>query len=64
MDLCTLAERVAEKYDPDELVDLLRLTSKDLLRAFPHRLALLRDTSFASECYWEHEEEGEDNEDE
>jgi len=61
MDLCTLAEIVKEKYDPDELVDLLRLTSEDLLRAFPHRLALLRD-NFSSEFYWE---DGiEDNEDE
>ena len=63
MDLCTLKERVAEKYDPDELVDLLRLTSEDLLRAFPHRLALLRD-NFSSEFYWEQEDESEDNEDE
>lgn len=57
VDLCTLMERVKEKYDPDELVDLLRLTSDDLLRAFPHRLAMLRE-NFASEEYWE-EGEGE-----
>ena len=56
MDLCTLAEIVKEKYDPDELVDLLRLTSDDLLRAFPHRLALLRE-NFASEEYWEGDED-------
>jgi hypothetical protein len=52
-------ERVKEKYDPDELVDLLRLTSEDLLRAFPHRLALLRD-NFASEEYWDGTDESED----
>jgi hypothetical protein len=57
MDLCTLAAIVKEKYDPDELVDLLRLTSEDLLRAFPHRLALLRE-NFASEEYWEDADEG------
>ena len=60
MDLCTLLERVKEKYDPDELVDLLRLTSDDLLRAFPHRLALLRE-NFASEEYWEDESEDDEN---
>jgi len=59
MDLCTLLERVREKYDPDELVDLLRLTSEDLLRAFPHRLALLRE-NFASEEYWETDESEDD----
>ena len=59
MDLYTLAEIVKEKYDPDELVDLLRLTSEDLLRAFPHRLALLRD-NFASEEYWDGTDESED----
>jgi hypothetical protein len=53
-------ERVREKYDPDELVDLLRLTSDDLLRAFPHRLALLRE-NFASEEYWEDESEDDEN---
>jgi hypothetical protein len=52
-------ERVKEKYDPDELVDLLRLTSEDLLRAFPHRLALLRE-NFASEEYWETDESEDD----
>jgi hypothetical protein len=56
LDLCVLMERVKEKYDPDELVDLLRLTSDDLLRAFPHRLALLRE-NFASEEYWEGDED-------
>lgn len=60
MDLCTLKDRVLEKYDADELVDLLRITPEDLLRAFPHRLALLRD-NFASEWYWE-QTEGEDDE--
>jgi hypothetical protein len=60
LSLIDLLERVKEKYDPDELVDLLRLTSEDLLRAFPHRLSLLRE-NFASEEYWEGEAEGEDD---
>ena len=59
IDLVTLMERVKEKYDPDELVDLLGLTSDDLLRAFPYRLAILRE-NFASEEYWE-QDEGEDD---
>jgi hypothetical protein len=61
MDLCTLYERVKEKYDPDELVDLLRLTSEDLLRAFPHRLALLRE-NFSSEYYWEDNSDNDEEE--
>ena len=55
MDLSVLKERILEKYDADEIVDLLRITPADLLRAFPHRLAMLRE-NFASEFYWEQEE--------
>lgn len=61
MDLQILKERILEKYDADEIVDLLRLTPTDLLRAFPHRLAMLRD-NFASEFYWEQDEGIDDQE--
>ena len=47
-----LRERVELKYDPDQLVDLLNISTKDLLDAFEHRLVLYRD-NFISEEYWE-----------
>lgn len=49
-----LKKRIVEKYDADEIVDLLRLTTEDIICAFPHRLAIYRD-NFASEEYWEEE---------
>lgn len=37
-DLQQLRERLAERYDPDYLVDILGITSEELLDAFPHLL--------------------------
>lgn len=38
MDLERLKERILERYDPDYLVDVLKLTSQDILDAFEDRL--------------------------
>lgn len=54
-----LKKRILEKYDADEIVDLLRITGEDLICAFPHRLAIYRD-NFASEEYWEEESSNEE----
>ncbi len=39
----TLKERVAERYDPDYLVDVLGITSDELLDAFEHKLEQRRE---------------------
>lgn len=39
IDIETLKERIADKYDPDVLVDLLQVSVHDLLEAFEDRLA-------------------------
>lgn len=41
--LTELIERLEEKYDPDELVDMLRISSKELLRAFVHKVQAYRE---------------------
>lgn len=51
-----LEQRVREKYDPDDLVDLLDITVDDILKYFGHRITLYRDR-FISEEYWEDEDE-------
>lgn len=38
-----LKERVANAYDADELVDLLEVSSEQLLEAFEDQLVLYRD---------------------
>lgn len=38
MDIRTLKERVAERYDPDYLVDVLGISSEELLEAFEDKL--------------------------
>lgn len=38
IDLSTLKERVAERYDPEYLVDVLGLSSEDILDAFEDKL--------------------------
>ena len=38
MDMTTLLERLAERYDPDYLVDILSITSEELLEAFEERV--------------------------
>jgi hypothetical protein len=43
LDISTLIGRIEEHYDPDELVDLLDITSIDLLNAFRWKVELLRD---------------------
>jgi len=43
LDVATLIGRIEEHYDPDELVDLLDITSIDLLNAFRWKVELLRD---------------------
>ena len=43
LDLGTLIERIEEHYDPDELVDLLDITGKELLLHFRWKVELLRD---------------------
>lgn len=43
MDLQTLKERIAERYDPDYLVDLLEITSEELLDVFEARLIEKRE---------------------
>lgn len=41
--LTELIERLEEKYDPDELVDMLRISNKELLRAFVHKVQAYRE---------------------
>ena len=43
LDISTLIGRIEEHYDPDELVDLLDITSLELLNAFRWKVELLRD---------------------
>lgn len=38
LSLQELRERVGDRYDPDYLVDVLGITSDDLLEAFPMKL--------------------------
>lgn len=38
MNLRVIKERIAERYDPDYLVDVLDITSEELLAAFPDKL--------------------------
>lgn len=38
IDLQSMKERLAEKFDPDYLVDILRLSSMEILDAFEDRL--------------------------
>lgn len=38
LDLHTLFERLIERYDPDYLVDVLRISTEDLLEAFEERV--------------------------
>ena len=37
-DLETLKDRVSSAYDPDEIVDMLNLTTADILEAFEEKL--------------------------
>ena len=48
----TLTERIKQKYDPDELVDLLDISVDDIMHHFGQRVLLYRDR-FISEEYWE-----------
>jgi hypothetical protein len=43
LSLAELCERLEEKYDPDELVDMLRISNKELLRAFVHKVQAYRE---------------------
>ena len=43
LSLALLKERVAERYDPDYLVDILGISSEELLEAFEDRLREKRD---------------------
>jgi len=38
-----LKERVADRYDPEYIVDLLSITSEELVEAFEDRLLANRD---------------------
>lgn len=38
IDLTLLKERIAERYDPDYIVDVLGITSEEILDAFEARL--------------------------
>lgn len=51
-----LKDRIRDKYDPDELVDLLEITNEDIFHYFEHRILLYRER-FVSEEYWEDEDE-------
>ncbi len=31
-------ERISERYDPDDLVDILNLSSKEIIEAFPDKV--------------------------
>ena len=55
-----LEERIKQKYDADELVDLLDVSVDDLLHHFRHRILLYRDR-FISEEYFEDDGFREDN---
>lgn len=43
-DLDLIKERLAERYDPDYLVDILEIDSEELLDAFPEKLIRALDT--------------------
>jgi hypothetical protein len=47
LEVAVLKERVAERYDPDYLVDLLSITSEELLDAFEDRLLLVAEQEFS-----------------
>jgi len=34
-----LVEKLLDRYDPDDIIDLLGITSEDLLEQFQHRIA-------------------------
>ena len=38
MDLFVLTERLIERYDPDYLVDVLKISTEDLIEAFEHKV--------------------------
>lgn len=38
VDFDTFLSRLADRVDPDELVDILGLTTRDLVRAFPEQI--------------------------
>lgn len=44
-DLTTLKRRIAERYDADYIVDVLRLSSEELLDAFEDKLFLSEEFS-------------------
>ena len=41
--LSVLKERIAERYDPDYLVDILDISSEEILEAFEDKLREKRD---------------------
>ena len=47
-----LENRIRDKYNPDDIVDLLDITVDELLEHFGHRIVLYRDR-FISEEYFE-----------
>lgn len=46
-----LTERIRDKYDPDDLVDLLNITVDDILKEFGHRVILYRDRFISEEWF-------------
>lgn len=42
-DIDTLKERIADAYDPDDLLTLLHIDVEDLLEAFEDRLHIYRE---------------------
>lgn len=52
-----LQERLAERYDPDVLVELLDITSEELAEAFPDHVEQHFD-DLVEELFDEDEEEG------
>jgi len=57
-----LENRIRDKYNPDDIVDLLDITVDELLEHFGHRIVLYRDR-FISEEYFEDDRLGENERD-
>jgi hypothetical protein len=47
LEVAVLKERVAERYDPDYLVDVLNISSEELVDAFEDRLVSLAEQEFS-----------------
>lgn len=57
-----LKERILQEYDPDDIIEILQLSSEELLDAFPEKMLQYRgrfeidddkEASYAKDCYYD-----------